>query len=89
MGIDTSVLVTRERRPRSRWPTCCWPRSRAPPRPTWSTARSTSGSRAPPACCPRWCTLAEKHGFEVTDLSATEPTLETVFIKLTGKDLRE
>ncbi|MGZ4683177.1 MAG: ATP-binding cassette domain-containing protein [Acidimicrobiales bacterium] len=33
--------------------------------------------------------LAEKHGYEVTDLSATEPTLETVFIKLTGKDLRE
>jgi ABC-2 type transport system ATP-binding protein len=33
--------------------------------------------------------LAEKHGFDVTDLSATEPTLETVFIKLTGKDLRE
>jgi ABC-2 type transport system ATP-binding protein len=33
--------------------------------------------------------LAEQHGFEVTDLSATEPTLETVFIKLTGKDHRE
>ncbi len=33
--------------------------------------------------------LAEKHGYVVTDLSATEPTLETVFIKLTGKDLRE
>ena len=25
----------------------------------------------------------------VTDLSATAPTLETVFIQLTGKDLRE
>ena len=25
----------------------------------------------------------------VTDLSISEPTLETVFIKLTGKDLRE
>jgi len=33
--------------------------------------------------------LAVQHGYEVTDLSATEPTLETVFIKLTGKDLRE
>ena len=32
---------------------------------------------------------AETHGFTVTDLSATEPTLETVFINLTGKDLRE
>jgi ABC-2 type transport system ATP-binding protein len=38
---------------------------------------------------PAVVTLAEKHGFTVTDLSATEPTLETVFIKLTGKDLRE
>jgi ABC-2 type transport system ATP-binding protein len=32
---------------------------------------------------------AERHGFEVSDLSITEPTLETVFINLTGKDLRE
>ena len=32
---------------------------------------------------------AEKQGFTVTDLSSTEPTLETVFINLTGKDLRE
>jgi ABC-2 type transport system ATP-binding protein len=32
---------------------------------------------------------AEKQGFAVTDLSWTEPTLETVFINLTGKDLRE
>ena len=28
-------------------------------------------------------------GHTVTDLSISEPTLETVFIKLTGKDLRE
>jgi ABC-2 type transport system ATP-binding protein len=32
---------------------------------------------------------SERNGFTVTDLSATEPTLETVFINLTGKDLRE
>jgi ABC-2 type transport system ATP-binding protein len=32
---------------------------------------------------------ADRHGFEVSDLSVTEPTLETVFINLTGKDLRE
>ena len=32
---------------------------------------------------------AERAGFDVTDLSITEPTLETVFINLTGKDLRE
>ena len=33
--------------------------------------------------------LAESDGIPVTDLSITEPTLETVFINLTGKDLRE
>ena len=33
--------------------------------------------------------LADEHGHTVRDLSINEPTLETVFIKLTGKDLRE
>jgi ABC-2 type transport system ATP-binding protein len=32
---------------------------------------------------------AEAHGITVTDLSVHETTLETVFISLTGKDLRE
>ncbi len=32
---------------------------------------------------------AERNGFHVTDLSISETTLETVFISLTGKDLRE
>jgi len=33
--------------------------------------------------------VAEDNGYEVADLSVTEPTLETVFINLTGKDLRD
>jgi ABC-2 type transport system ATP-binding protein len=33
--------------------------------------------------------VAERGGFDVSDLSINEPTLETVFINLTGKDLRE
>ncbi len=33
--------------------------------------------------------LADEHDRVVTDLSINEPTLETVFIKMTGKDLRE
>jgi len=33
--------------------------------------------------------VAERSGFIVSDLSSTEPTLETVFISLTGKELRE
>ncbi len=38
---------------------------------------------------PRVIDVAEAAGFTVTDLSATATTLETVFIALTGKDLRE
>ncbi|MDQ2826741.1 MAG: ATP-binding cassette domain-containing protein [Actinomycetota bacterium] len=34
-------------------------------------------------------TSAERNGFVVQDLSVAEPTLETVFIKLTGKELRD
>jgi ABC-2 type transport system ATP-binding protein len=32
---------------------------------------------------------AESGGFEVADLSVAEPSLETVFINLTGRDLRD
>jgi ABC-2 type transport system ATP-binding protein len=38
---------------------------------------------------PAVVTVAEDGGFVVTDLSVAEPTLEAVFINLTGKDLRE
>jgi ABC-2 type transport system ATP-binding protein len=32
---------------------------------------------------------AERGGYTITDVSVSEPTLETVFIQLTGKDLRD
>jgi ABC-2 type transport system ATP-binding protein len=38
---------------------------------------------------PKVVAHADKGGFTLTELSMTEPTLETVFINLTGKDLRE
>jgi ABC-2 type transport system ATP-binding protein len=38
---------------------------------------------------PRVIAAAEQGGFTVTDLSVNQPTLETVFINLTGKELRE
>ena len=38
---------------------------------------------------PAVVTGAEDAGFPVLDISVTEPTLETVFINLTGKELRE
>jgi ABC-2 type transport system ATP-binding protein len=33
--------------------------------------------------------VVDGRGFDITDLSVAEPSLETVFINLTGKDLRE
>ena len=38
---------------------------------------------------PRVVAVAQQGGFTVSDLSIAKPTLETVFIKLTGKELRE
>jgi ABC-2 type transport system ATP-binding protein len=38
---------------------------------------------------PQVVTAAERGGFLVNDLSVAEPTLETVFINLTGKELRD
>jgi ABC-2 type transport system ATP-binding protein len=38
---------------------------------------------------PAVVSAAEQGGFTVTDLSLAEPTLETVFINLTGKELRD
>jgi ABC-2 type transport system ATP-binding protein len=38
---------------------------------------------------PRVVTTAEQGGYNITDLSIAEPTLETVFINLTGKELRD
>jgi ABC-2 type transport system ATP-binding protein len=38
---------------------------------------------------PRVVNTAEQAGFELADLSVAEPTLENVFISLTGKELRD
>ena len=38
---------------------------------------------------PAVVTAAEAGGFEIRDVSVNEPTLESVFINLTGRDLRE
>jgi ABC-2 type transport system ATP-binding protein len=38
---------------------------------------------------PRVVAVAEQGGFSITDLSVAEPTLETVFINLTGRELRD
>lgn len=38
---------------------------------------------------PRVVNVAEQEGYHIKDLSIAEPTLETVFINLTGKELRD
>jgi ABC-2 type transport system ATP-binding protein len=38
---------------------------------------------------PRVVMSAERGGFDLVDVSVSEPSLETVFINLTGKELRE
>jgi ABC-2 type transport system ATP-binding protein len=47
------------------------------------------GVGAPNGVVPAVVQAAADAGFTVTDLSVSETTLETVFIELTGKDLRE
>ena len=42
-----------------------------------------------PGVVPAVVTAADRAGFRITDLGVSEPTLETVFITLTGKDLRD
>ena len=46
-------------------------------------------ARATDGLLPRLIQHAEANGFPVRDVSVAEPTLETVFINLTGKELRE
>ena len=38
---------------------------------------------------PRIVLAAERGGYDLVDLSVAEPSLETVFINLTGKELRD
>jgi ABC-2 type transport system ATP-binding protein len=47
------------------------------------------GVRGARGVLPAVVQAADRGGYPVTDLSISEPTLETVFIDLTGKDLRE
>jgi ABC-2 type transport system ATP-binding protein len=44
---------------------------------------------AEPGMLPRMLVAAENAGIHVEDVSIAEPTLETVFITLTGKELRD
>jgi ABC-2 type transport system ATP-binding protein len=45
--------------------------------------------KGPERLVPQIVAAAERGGFELADLSISEPTLENVFINLTGKELRD
>jgi len=45
--------------------------------------------RSGPSLLPQVINVADRGGFDIVDLSIAEPTLETVFINLTGKELRD
>ena len=73
----------------TRWRRCSKPTCRARNRRTRVDSTVVVEVQAQTGVLPLVFSAAERHGFEVSDLSVTEPTLETVFINLTGKDLRE
>src|SRR5581483_4709399 len=52
-----------------------------------NTVRVTLAKRE--KALPRVIAAAEKAGYPITDISVDEPTLESVFVQLTGRDLRE
>ena len=76
------------RRRSTRSPRGCPRRSPRSRRRARSTAASSCTSRTPAACAARR-RGGRDAGFELADLSVAEPSLEDVFISLTGKELRD
>ena len=89
-GADTVVTVTADRRPRRARRRSSKPTCRARTQATRVDTTVVVEVQAHDAACSRSCSAPPSvTAIEVSDLSVTEPTLETVFINLTGKDLRE
>ena len=63
-----------------------WPASPGPAPPT---AGSNCTCRASTGWCRASCWRPSAAGFDLLDVSVAEPSLETVFINLTGRELRE
>ena len=90
VGADTMVRVVADGDLDALGHAAARPRSPTPPTPrVVGGAVAARRARRRAACCPRVVQIAERNGFDVSDLSVSETTLETVFINLTGKDLRE
>ena len=89
VDADTIVTVIAGGRSRPSWP-ACWPSGIA----GVTRTRTIEGGvelhvKGKDRLLPRVVNAAEEAGSPVLDLSVTEPTLETVFINLTGKELRD
>ncbi len=89
VGADTIVTVRVGRRRGGSGRACSSGRWTAPPGCDRSMAVPSYTSRGRAGVLPRVIAAAEQGGYQLADLSVTEPTLETVFINLTGKDLRD
>jgi ABC-2 type transport system ATP-binding protein len=85
VGVETVVTLTSGRRPEGAVRRCRgWP--------GWTGPRSSRGrcsSTWPNAKGPLPAVVQAAMGFGLVDLALTEPTLETVFIQLTGRALRD
>ena len=88
IGADTVVKVSADGDLDSAGPPLSSP-SPAPGASRWSDGSLQVHVDRAAGVLPRLIAHTEAGGFTVTDLSMTEPTLETVFINLTGKELRE
>ena len=89
VGADTDGAGGRRRRPRAACRRCSSARSPAPPTRRVVGDAVLLGVNGTEGVLPSVVQIAERNGFHVTDLSVSEISLETVFITLTGKDLRE
>ena len=83
-GDNIGVTVVDPAGPRRRRPSCC---AAAPAASPWSTARSAPSPPPPRPASPAWPrspTRWPTPGIEVEDLSLRQPTLDEVFLTLTG-----
>ena len=89
IGADTVVTVKATGDTGRLAETLAARRGRASPVPASWTAASQLHVQGSDRLVPRVVTAAERGGFDLVDLSISEPSLETVFINLTGKELRD
>ena len=88
IGADTIVTVRTTGDPAGS--PSCWPRTcEGVTRTRVADDRLELHVQGSDRLVPRIVLSAERGGFELVDVSIAEPSLETVFINLTGKELRD